>query len=116
MQNIRYFTNEEISSTLKDMGKNKRSSMLKSDTDKFDINKFYLDPINQYLSPNNQWNAIPKYEYNNNKYNKNSKRYGDIPKIHHEYLPKDNKRCYFWLYLDKTQKSSKKLFDILKKN
>jgi len=130
MQNNRCFSNKEINKTLKEIEISKRPLMLKSDTDKYDMNKFYLDPINQKLSSNNQWNAIPKYEYNNNKYDKNSGRYGNnfaigtgaikltyggIPKLQTDYMKTDNERCYFLLYLDKTQKSSEKLFNMFKK-
>jgi hypothetical protein len=131
MQSIRCFTNEEINSTLKDMKINKKPLMIKSDTDNFDINKFYLEPINEKLLVNtHQWTAIPKYEYNKINYDKKSGRYGDkfvlgtgaikltyggIPKIHPIFLPTDDKRCFFWLYLDNSQKSSEKLFNILKK-
>jgi hypothetical protein len=128
MQSTRCFTNEEIKKTLKEIKISKGPSMLKSDTDNFDINKFYLNPINQKLPSNNQWNAIPRYEYNN-KYNKKSGRYGNefvlgtgaiklthggIPKIS-IFNPSDNSRCFFWLYLDKIQKSSEKLFNMFEK-
>jgi len=109
----------------------KKPVLFKTEHDKFKLTKFYLDPINDKLSSKSQWNAMPRYEYDNVKgkndlkNDRNGQNFalgtgaikltkGGIPKIHPEFRKTDNDRCFFWFGLDEKQKSSQKVFDILK--
>jgi len=95
----------------------KKPLLFKTEHDKFKLTKFYLDPINDRLSSKSQWNAMPRYEYDNVKgkndlkNDRNGQNFalgtgaikltkGGIPKIHPEFRKTDNDRCFFWFGLD----------------
>lgn len=90
----------------------------------FNMDSFYLKPIEEKLGTKSQYMAFPKY-----KFNKKSKEgdnvlivtepikltKGGIPKIDGEYKKSDKDREFFWLGCDKEQPACVKLFEALEK-
>ena len=90
----------------------------------FNIEKFYVKPIEEKMGTKSQYMAFPKY-----KLNKKSKdgesviivtepiklTKGGIPKIDGEYRKSDKDREFFWLGCDKEQEACVKLFEALEK-
>ena len=90
----------------------------------FNIEKFYIKPIEDKMGTKSQYMAFPKY-----KLNKKSKdgesviivtepiklTKGGIPKIDGEYKKSDKDREFLWLGEDKTQPACVELFNSLRK-
>jgi hypothetical protein len=89
---------------------------------KFDINKFFVKPIEEKMGTKSQYMAFPKIKTKNSKDGNSviivtdpiKLTKGGIPKIDGEYKKSDKDREFFWLGEDKTQPASVELFNGLR--
>jgi len=88
----------------------------------FDINKFFVKPIEEKMGTKSQYMAFPKIKSKNSKDGNSviivtdpiKLTKGGIPKIDGEYKKSDKDREFFWLGEDKTQPACVELFNGLR--